>query len=194
MEITWYGLSCFRLTERGMATVVTDPYDHKVIGYKPLSLRGDIVSVSHAAPGHDNVGAVKSKPWIIDGPGEFEIGGVFITAVQTNIRARGKPDLKNILCVFDYDGITVAHLGDIRRVPSQSQVEALGTVLSPEGVLETLTIDAARYLGIDDEVGSLEPGKAADLVLVDRDPLEDVSALADVVVVVKGGEVVADRR
>ena len=29
MEITWYGHSCFRLTERGMATVVTDPYDHR---------------------------------------------------------------------------------------------------------------------------------------------------------------------
>ncbi len=29
MEITWYGLSCFRLTERNLATVVTDPYDSR---------------------------------------------------------------------------------------------------------------------------------------------------------------------
>jgi L-ascorbate metabolism protein UlaG (beta-lactamase superfamily) len=32
------------------------------------------------------------------------------------------------LYVFDYDGVTVAHLGDIRRVPSQTEIEALGTV------------------------------------------------------------------
>ena len=30
MEISWYGLSCFRLSERGMATIVTDPYDQQV--------------------------------------------------------------------------------------------------------------------------------------------------------------------
>ena len=28
MEITWYGHSCFRFADRGMATVVTDPFDH----------------------------------------------------------------------------------------------------------------------------------------------------------------------
>ncbi len=36
MEITWYGLSCFRLTERGQAAVVVDPYDNKVVGFNPL--------------------------------------------------------------------------------------------------------------------------------------------------------------
>ena len=39
MEITWYGLSCFRLTERNLATVVTDPYDSQTAGYEPLKLR-----------------------------------------------------------------------------------------------------------------------------------------------------------
>ena len=59
MEITWYGHSCFRLTERNYATVVTDPYDNKSIGYSPLKLRSDIVTVSHDAPGHSNTDAVK---------------------------------------------------------------------------------------------------------------------------------------
>ena len=36
MEITWYGHSCFRLTERNYATVVTDPFDNKSIGYDLL--------------------------------------------------------------------------------------------------------------------------------------------------------------
>jgi L-ascorbate metabolism protein UlaG (beta-lactamase superfamily) len=128
MEITWYGLSCFRLTERGMATVVTDPYDHKVVGFSPLKLRGDIVTISHAAPGHSFESAVKPKQRVIDGPGEYEIGEVFITAVQTNGSKRAKDELRNTLYVFDYDGVTVAHLGDLHRVPSQAQVEALGSV------------------------------------------------------------------
>jgi L-ascorbate metabolism protein UlaG (beta-lactamase superfamily) len=129
MEITWYGQSCFRLTERGMATVVTDPFDHKAIGYGPLKLKADIVTVSHDAPGHNNTEAVKGALHVIDGPGEFEIGGVFITGVQTDATGKkAKGALPNTLYVFDYDGITVAHLGDLKNVPSQAEVEALGTV------------------------------------------------------------------
>ena len=129
MEITWYGHSCFRLTERGIATVVTDPYDNTDIGYESLKLKADIVTVSHDTSGHNNTSAIKGTSHVITGPGEFEIGGVFITAVQTN--GHGKADdeeLRNTLYVFDYDGITVAHLGDLKQVPSQTQVEALGAV------------------------------------------------------------------
>lgn len=129
MEITWYGHSCFRLTERGMATVVTDPFDNTSIGYDALKLKADIVTVSHEATGHNNTNAVKGTSHVITGPGEFEIGGVFITGVQTNGHDKKDNDeLRNTLYVFDYDGITVAHLGDLRRVPSQAEVEALGAV------------------------------------------------------------------
>lgn len=129
MEIVWYGLSCFRLTERGLATVVTDPYDHRIIGYPPLKLKADIVTVSHDAAGHNFVSNVKGKSHILTSPGEYEIGGVFITGVQTNGHGkRYSEDPRNTLYVFDYNGITVAHLGDIRRVPSQTEIEALGNV------------------------------------------------------------------
>jgi len=129
MEITWYGHSCFRLAERSMAAVVTDPYDHAVAGYEPLKLKADIVTVSHQAPGHGFVSAVKGKSHVLTGPGEYEIGGVFITGVQTNGHGkRAVDEPRNTLYVFDYNGVTVAHLGDLRRVPSQTEIEALGTV------------------------------------------------------------------
>jgi L-ascorbate metabolism protein UlaG (beta-lactamase superfamily) len=136
MEITWYGHSCFRLTERNFATVVTDPYDNKSIGYDSLKLRSDIVTVSHDAPGHNNTDAVKGTSHVIDGAGEFEIGGVFITGVQTDGGSSGKKKAKkdgeavgrNTIYVFDYDGITVAHLGDLKEVPTQSEIELLGTI------------------------------------------------------------------
>ncbi len=129
MEITWYGHSCFRLTERNYATVVTDPFDNKTVGYEPLKLKAEIVTISHDAPGHNNSEAVKGTTHVITGAGEFEIGGVFITAVQTDgAGKKAKDKVRNTVYVFDYDGITVAHLGDIQQAPTQSEVEALGTV------------------------------------------------------------------
>jgi len=127
MEITWYGHSCFRLTERNFVTVVTDPYDNKTIGYDLLKLKAEIVTVSHDAPGHSNSDAVKGTTHVLTGPGEFEIGGVFITAVQTD-GVKKKDKVRNTVYVFDYDGITVAHLGDLQQIPSQSEIELLGTV------------------------------------------------------------------
>jgi L-ascorbate metabolism protein UlaG (beta-lactamase superfamily) len=129
MEITWYGHSCFRLTERGLATVVCDPFDAETVGYEPLKLKADIVTSSHDAPGHNYLNAVKGYSHAITGPGEFEIGSVFITGVQMDgqgKKATEKP--RNTLYVFDYMGITVAHLGDLRSVPPQNEIEALGTV------------------------------------------------------------------
>jgi L-ascorbate metabolism protein UlaG (beta-lactamase superfamily) len=127
MEITWYGHSCFRLTERNFVTVVTDPFDSKAIGYDPLKLKAEIVTISHDAPGHNNSDAVKGTTHVLTGSGEFEIGGVFITAVQTD-GAKKKEKVRNTVYVFDYDGITVAHLGDLQQIPTQSEIELLGTV------------------------------------------------------------------
>ena len=129
MEITWYGHSCFRITDRGQTTVVCDPYDHEQVGYGPLKLKADIVTVSHDSPSHNNTKAIKGDPYIIEGPGEYEIGGVFITGLRTNHRK--KKDLavpSNTLYLIDYNGINIVHLGDMVQVPSQTEVEDLGPV------------------------------------------------------------------
>ncbi len=128
MEITWYGHSCFRLTQRRMIAVVTDPYDAAAVGLPPLKLRADVVTVSHDAPGHNAVKAVKGVRHVLTGPGEYEIGGVFITAIPTNGKGKKRTGPRNNLFLFDFDGVTVAHLGNMQRVPTQSEIEALGTV------------------------------------------------------------------
>jgi L-ascorbate metabolism protein UlaG (beta-lactamase superfamily) len=128
MEIVWYGLSCFRLTERGLATVVTDPYDPSV-GLPSLKLKADIVTVSRDTPGHNYLKAVKGERRAISGPGEYELGGVFITGIRMEPRDSKKNGSKaNTLYVFDFEGLTVAHLGDLGYVPTQSQIEDLGAV------------------------------------------------------------------
>lgn len=129
MEITWYGHSCFRITERNLATVVTDPYDSRAVGYAALKLKADIVTVSHASPGHNFLAAVRADTYRITGPGEFEIGGVFITGVQTNGHTKKDQDEpRNTLYLIEYNGVNVLHLGSLNRVPTQPEVEALGPV------------------------------------------------------------------
>jgi imidazolonepropionase-like amidohydrolase len=59
--------------------------------------------------------------------------------------------------------------------------------------LQSATLRAAELMGMEKDLGSLEPGKLADLVAVDGHPLEDLAALGKVAVVVKGGVVVKDK-
>lgn len=69
--------------------------------------------------------------------------------------------------------------------------------MSPLASLRAATIDAARLLGLDGEIGTLEAGKAADVLLVDGDPIAEPALWRDparIVTVVQGGRVVADRR
>ncbi|MGD8813168.1 MAG: MBL fold metallo-hydrolase [Anaerolineales bacterium] len=128
MELVWHGMSCFRMTERGMATVVTDPYDSSV-GLPPLKLKADIVTVSHDAPGHSYLKAVKGKPHAITRPGEYEIGKVFVTGIRMMPKGKKKnANHTNTLYVFDFGGLTVAHLGNLEYVPTQAQIENLGSV------------------------------------------------------------------
>ncbi|MCX7608442.1 MAG: MBL fold metallo-hydrolase [Anaerolineales bacterium] len=177
MEITWYGHSCFRLTERGLATVVTDPYDSAVIGYQPLKLKADIVTISHDSPGHNYAQAVRGYNHLINGPGEYEIGGVFITGVQTDGYGKKNAEKpRNTLYVFDYLGLNVAHLGDLRSVPTQAEIEALGAVhivLIPVGGGQGL--NAAKAAEV---VSLLEPNLVIPMhyrtpaVTLSLDPLE----------------------
>jgi imidazolonepropionase-like amidohydrolase len=64
--------------------------------------------------------------------------------------------------------------------------------LTPMGAVQAATIRAAETIGWADRVGSLAPGKFADIIGVRGDPLADVSRLSDVSFVMKGGQVYKD--
>ena len=66
--------------------------------------------------------------------------------------------------------------------------------MSPLDVIRAATVDAAELMGWSDRVGSLEPGHFADLIAVAGDPAADIGALADPLVVIKGGRVIRDDR
>ncbi len=140
MEITWYGKSCFRLTERSMLTVVTDPH-----AGKELKLKADVITVSNDSEDHNNLNAVagaqRGDVRIIRSPGEYEMAGVFVTGVAMKPSPKAvkegekKSDAdhreglhRSVVYTFNYEGINIAHLGGLGFVPAQSQVDALDTV------------------------------------------------------------------
>jgi imidazolonepropionase-like amidohydrolase len=59
--------------------------------------------------------------------------------------------------------------------------------MTPHNALRTATIDAARSLGLDRDIGSLEPGKLADLVILERNPLEKIENADSVAMVMVNG-------
>jgi imidazolonepropionase-like amidohydrolase len=65
--------------------------------------------------------------------------------------------------------------------------------MTPQQALRAATIEPARMLGSDDETGSLEAGKYADIVALTEDPIKDAKALDHIVLVMKGGEVYRDQ-
>ena len=86
------------------------------------------------------------------------------------------------------------HMHQINARELQCLVEA---GMSPLQALQTATGWAAECLGMERDVGSVEPGKLADLVVVDGDPLQDIAVLQDlqrVKLVFKEGQLCVDRR
>lgn len=74
------------------------------------------------------------------------------------------------------------------------ELKSLFLVFSEQDILRIMGQNAAINVALEDQIGTLEAGKLADLILVDGDPEADIFALLNVDVVVKGGEFVVDNR
>lgn len=66
--------------------------------------------------------------------------------------------------------------------------------MPPMAAIQAATVNAADLLGVAQDVGTLEPGKAADIIAVSGDPLSDVTVLKSVRFVMKGGQVAKDEK
>ena len=75
---------------------------------------------------------------------------------------------------------------------------AIEVGMTPADAIKTATINAANALGLSDEIGSIEVGKSADLIVMDKDkdPLRNITLLENtrnILSVVKSGNIVAEK-
>jgi L-ascorbate metabolism protein UlaG (beta-lactamase superfamily) len=127
-------------------TVVTDPF-YNFDGYRLQRIPGNIVTVSHQHQHHNNAEAVDGKPRVVSGPGEYEIGGVFITGIGTyHDNMNGEKAGKNTVYLIELDDIRVCHLGDLGHKLTSRQIEELSNIdvlLVPVGGLTTINAPVA---------------------------------------------------
>ena len=93
-------------------------------------------------------------------------------------------------------GITYGFGTDTTFSPRETlkhELKTLFLVFSEQDIIEIMTEHTARAVFMEDEIGSLEPGKKADVVILDGNPLEDLFDLLNVDLVIKDGQVVVNR-
>ncbi|HSP55790.1 MAG TPA: MBL fold metallo-hydrolase [Dehalococcoidia bacterium] len=144
MEIVWLGHSCFRIRGRE-ATILTDPCPPSS-GYNVGKPTADIVTISHSHENHTYVKAVAGSPRIVDGPGEYEMHGAFLTGITTyHDTEKGAARGRNLCFIMEMEDIKVCHLGDLGHTPTAEQAEEMtgaDVLLVPIGGVST--IDGAR--------------------------------------------------
>jgi imidazolonepropionase-like amidohydrolase len=94
------------------------------------------------------------------------------------------------------EGVKIAFGTDAGVFPHGAQARELKIYvdegMSPMQAIQAATRSAAKCIGWQDHVGTVEPGKYADLIAVAGDPLSDITQLEQVKWVMKGGAVVKD--
>ncbi len=149
MNIRWYGHSCFLFTASNGTTVLTDPYD-PYIGYELPQILANGVTISHDHNDHNNISVVKSNTVIIRSPGEYEVGGIRIFGFETDHdRCGGTLRGKNVMFVYEIDGMRLLHCGDLGAIPSEDVLEKIGHIdimMVPIGAIYTIDDFEAREL------------------------------------------------
>jgi imidazolonepropionase-like amidohydrolase len=80
------------------------------------------------------------------------------------------------------------------RAVLEHELKSLAVMFSMQDIFRIIGPNTAAYLNMSDQIGTLEPGKRADIVLLDGNPLEDFHAMLKTRLVLKDGKVVVDKR
>lgn len=136
MVITWLGQACFKI-QSGDLVVVIDPFS-KDIGLTPPRFRADIVLKTHEHYDHSNAESLTGEPFLISGPGEYEIKGVYVRGLQTfHDKSQGRERGTNTIYVLGIEGLRLLHLGDFGegelRSETLEELDDIDVVFIPVG-------------------------------------------------------------
>lgn len=131
-----------------------DPYGSMVGFPFPKHTTADIVTISHDHEDHNAAELIEGAPYVVKGPGEYEIKGVGIVGLGTyHDDQQGEKRGKNTIYRIEIDGMSVVHLGDLGHELSSADVDSLDGVdilFVPVGGV--YTIDAGMAVKVISEI------------------------------------------
>ena len=159
-KIYFAGQSCFQISvsnsRDNSADIVIDPFSED-IGLKLPNLSADILLVTHDHYDHNNIKGIKGEPFIAQGPGEYEIRGVFIQGIPSfHDDKGGKEKGQNTIYTIEAEDLRFCHLGDLgQKELTDEQLEKIGAVdvlMIPVGGDATISSTEAQKI-----IGQIEP-------------------------------------
>ena len=142
VRIEYFGHACFRISCGGQR-IVLDPYsDGSVPGLKKLRLDAEFVYCSHEHGDHNSVSCVRISD---GGKPQFRMKELLTDHDDACGSKRGK----NVIRIFDFYGIRVAHFGDLGRALTKDEISALrglDCIMIPVGGYYTIDADMASRI------------------------------------------------
>lgn len=133
MHIIWHGQACFQnivsQNKGEQVRIVIDPFSEE-IGLRLPKLEADILLITHCHYDHNNVKAVNGHPFLIEGPGEYEIKEIYIEGIAAfHDDKNGKERGANTIYTIEAEGMRICHLGDLgQKELTPDQLERVGDV------------------------------------------------------------------
>lgn len=187
-DIQYFGRGCFRIRGKE-GVVVTDPTTDG-IGYDLTRLSAHVVTVSSETGFNpEPIKPMTERVFVVDGPGEYEVGGVMINGVRTyRDGEKGASRGRNTVYVIHLDDFTFCHLGALGHRLSTQQLEEIGSIdvllvpassaLPADKVTEVISeIEPRLVIPMYDEPAHLEK-LAHELALKEWTPQEKITVTA----------------
>ena len=118
MYIYWYGQSSFKLQGKE-TTVLLDPYSSRAAGLRGPNFKADLIILNNLAANSQAKKDIK-EGFIIDGPGEYEIKGIFVLGVQTKDN--------HLIYQIELEDVKIGYLGEINQNLTDSEIERIDNI------------------------------------------------------------------
>jgi L-ascorbate metabolism protein UlaG (beta-lactamase superfamily) len=145
MTISWFGLSSFKITGKDI-TIITDPFG-KSTGLTAVRGAADVVISSNPALDWcNNFSSISGQPFMITGPGEYDIKGAFIIGTAAENKELGPVTIYSI----EVEGVRIAFLGPIKQTQltdeQKEMFEGSDIVLVPVGGKQILDFEVGAKI------------------------------------------------
>lgn len=148
----------------------------------PLSAAERAAGQPEVVQSFDKVSDLKLQPWAPQASAHL---ASLMPRMQSNLMRMYRSGVPIVM------GTDAGNIGTLHAVSVAAEMEAMEQAGMPaRAVLSSATIAPARMLGVERELGSVERGKVADLVLLREDPRRDASAVAAVDLVLRKGQLI----